>query len=74
MEKAKELLETTHMKVVTICNAVGYSNVSYFIQSFREYFGSSPENSGKRKIDMKSPIHLLKDLTFRKNHAVLFAG
>lgn len=43
MEKAKELLETTHMKVVTICNAVGYSNVSYFIQSFREYFGSSPE-------------------------------
>ena len=43
MEKARDLLEHTHMKVVAICDAVGYTNVSYFIQSFREYFGSSPE-------------------------------
>lgn len=43
MEKAKALLATTHMKVVAVCSAVGYTNVSYFIQSFREYFGSSPE-------------------------------
>ncbi|MBR6404466.1 MAG: response regulator [Eubacterium sp.] len=43
MEKAKEMLETTHKKVVTISNEVGYENVSYFCQSFREYFGVSPQ-------------------------------
>ncbi len=43
MEKAKEMLETTHKKVVTISNEVGYENVSYFCQSFREYFGISPQ-------------------------------
>lgn len=48
MEKAKELLENTHMKIMSICTAVGYSNVSYFIQSFREYFGKSPEKFRKK--------------------------
>ena len=43
MEKAKEMLETTHKKVVNISNEVGYENVSYFCQSFREYFGVSPQ-------------------------------
>ena len=43
MEKAKEMLETTHEKIVTIAVAVGYSNVSYFCQSFREYYGLSPQ-------------------------------
>ena len=43
MEKAKEMLETTHKKVVTVSNEVGYENVSYFCQSFREYFGVSPQ-------------------------------
>ena len=43
MEKAKEMLETTHEKIVSIAVAVGYSNVSYFCQSFREYYGLSPQ-------------------------------
>ena len=43
MEKAKEMLEDTHMKIVNISYEVGYSNVSYFCQSFREYFGVSPQ-------------------------------
>ena len=43
MEKAKELLENSHKKIVTISEQVGYSNVSYFCQSFREYFGISPQ-------------------------------
>lgn len=43
MEKAKEMLEETHQKIVTVSNSVGYSNVSYFCQSFREYFGISPQ-------------------------------
>lgn len=43
MEKAKEMLEGTHEKIVGISEKVGYPNVSYFCQSFREYFGVSPQ-------------------------------
>ncbi len=43
MEQAKEKLEKTKEKIVTISCEVGYPNVSYFCQSFREYFGVSPQ-------------------------------
>lgn len=43
MEKAKEMLENSHKKIVNVSNDVGYPNVSYFCQSFREYFGVSPQ-------------------------------
>ena len=43
MEKASELLRTTNLKVIDIGIAVGYPNYSYFCQSFREYYGKSPE-------------------------------
>lgn len=43
MEKARELLLQTNKKVIQIGIDVGYSNYSYFCQSFREYFGISPE-------------------------------
>lgn len=43
MKKAKEMLEETHEKIVNVSTAVGYPNVSYFCQSFREYFGVSPQ-------------------------------
>ncbi len=43
MEKAKEMLMESHNKIVNISYAVGYPNVSYFCQSFREYFGVSPQ-------------------------------
>lgn len=43
MEKARELLESTTMKVTDIAASVGFSNSSYFTRSFREYFGYTPE-------------------------------
>lgn len=43
MEKAKDLLHNTNMKINDICEKVGYQNISYFCRSFREHFGSSPE-------------------------------
>ena len=43
MEKAKDLLENSYEKIVAISVAVGYQNVSYFCQSFREYYGISPQ-------------------------------
>lgn len=43
MEKAIDMLENSHEKIVTIAVAVGYQNVSYFCQCFREYYGVSPQ-------------------------------
>ena len=43
MNKAKELLLGTNMKINEICTAVGYSNLSYFCKSFQEDFGATPE-------------------------------
>ena len=43
MEKAKDLLENSYEKIVAISVAVGYQNVSYFCQNFREYYGVSPQ-------------------------------
>ena len=43
MEKAREMLTDSHKKIVNISCDVGYPNVSYFCQSFREYFGVSPQ-------------------------------
>lgn len=48
MQKAKELLENTNMKIASICKQVGYNNVSYFCQSFREFYGKSPEKYRKK--------------------------
>lgn len=48
MQKAKELLENTNMKIASICEQVGYNNVSYFCQSFREFYGKSPEKYRKK--------------------------
>lgn len=47
MEKAKELLSKTGMKVAQISERVGFANVSYFCRSFREYYGTSPESYRK---------------------------
>lgn len=47
MEKAKDLLEQTMMKIVDISTACGYPNVSYFCSSFREYYGLVHKNLEK---------------------------
>ncbi|MCI5648992.1 MAG: response regulator [Fusicatenibacter sp.] len=43
MEKAREMLENTNEKIGGICQKCGFSNVSYFCQSFRECYGISPQ-------------------------------
>lgn len=43
LEKACGLLSGTQMKITEISAAVGYQNCSYFIRSFNEQYGMSPE-------------------------------
>lgn len=47
MEKAKELLAGSNIKIVDLCTAVGFHNLSYFCQNFREYYGETPEQYRK---------------------------
>ena len=54
MEKAKELLSDTNMKIVQICKETGFANVSYFCKSFREYCGCSPEQYRKGDVAHES--------------------
>ncbi|KIL40403.1 response regulator [Gordoniibacillus kamchatkensis] len=42
VEKAKELLKTTTLKVQGIAKDVGYSEVGYFYKQFKKYVGISP--------------------------------
>ncbi|MFC4600559.1 response regulator transcription factor [Cohnella hongkongensis] len=42
VEKAKELLMTTDMKISDIAHAVGYPNASYFVRVFKKHEGTSP--------------------------------
>ncbi|NEW08144.1 response regulator transcription factor [Paenibacillus sp. SYP-B3998] len=42
IEKAKELLKTTHSKVHVIAREVGYWEAGYFYKQFKKYVGISP--------------------------------
>lgn len=42
IEKAKELLKTTHLKVHVIARDVGYWETGYFYKQFKKYVGISP--------------------------------
>ncbi len=42
IEKSKELLKQTNLKISDVAERVGYLNVSYYISIFRNYEGCSP--------------------------------
>ena len=42
LEKAASLLSTTDLSVTEIALQCGYTNISYFIRSFKKFFGTSP--------------------------------
>lgn len=42
VEKAKELLQDSRIKVYEICNLVGYKNTQYFSKTFKQHTGMTP--------------------------------
>ena len=42
LEKAASLLSTTDLSVTEVALQCGYTNISYFIRSFKKFFGTSP--------------------------------
>jgi two-component system response regulator YesN len=54
MEKARELLETTHLSVKEVAAKVGLNDASHFVRDFKTTYGMTPKQfrnslSGKRK-------------------------
>lgn len=49
MEKAKELLSLSNMKIVDIGKACGYQNPSYFNKLFKNYHGITPKQFREEK-------------------------
>lgn len=49
LDKAKNLLLNTDMKIYEIAYAVGYTNPSYFSKTYREWMGIAPEATRSRK-------------------------
>lgn len=44
MQKAKEILEDSNIKVQTISQQLGYSDCNYFSKAFKKYYGFSPSD------------------------------
>lgn len=42
LEKARELLLSTDLKITEICYETGFNSVSYFIELFKKVYGNSP--------------------------------
>lgn len=56
LERARELLETTHLRVKEIGAAVGFGDQSFFNRAFKERFGLTPgEYHDKHCVTFKSP-------------------
>ena len=56
LQKGMELLEETEFTVSEIAYQVGFSNNSYFIKCFREYYGYSPGEARKRIVEQTELI------------------
>jgi two-component system, response regulator YesN len=42
LEKAKQMLKESNLKVYQISNMVGYNNISHFCSIFKSFYGVSP--------------------------------
>lgn len=59
MQRAKELLEHSHMKINVIAGMVGYHNPRYFSQVFRKYEGCTPSQYRERRLDRIGDEHII---------------
>jgi transcriptional regulator GlxA family with amidase domain len=55
MEKVKDLLTTTSMKVVEVAAATGFARPSHLFRTFRKQLGLSPKTYRKRKAAKTGP-------------------
>ena len=54
MSQAEKLLTYTDMSISEIAERIGYGNLSFFSQRFREYFLISPTEYRKKRLPPKT--------------------
>lgn len=59
MQKAVKFLEDNMISISEVASLVGYNDVSYFIQSFKKYYGCTP-NVYKQKEHVKANVFIKK--------------
>ncbi len=84
LQKGMTLLEETELTVSEISYQVGFSNNSYFIKCFRDYYGYSPgearkkigEQSGLEQEDKKNeePTEVIKNGFFQQYRVPILLG
>ena len=57
LQKAMSLLQQNALNVSEVSFRVGFSSTSYFIKCFREYYGYSPGEVGKRDFQADQPAN-----------------
>ncbi|WP_224995935.1 helix-turn-helix domain-containing protein [Cesiribacter sp. SM1] len=55
LQKAMILLQQNSLNVSEVSYQVGFSSTSYFIKCFREHYGYSPGEVGKREVQAEGP-------------------
>ena len=65
MEKAKELLRTTNMKVAMVSEQVGFANSSYFCRSSGNITEAARNPIGKETMRMKRLLKKYNDMKYR---------
>lgn len=71
LQHALEILKQTSLTVSEITYKVGFSSTSYFIKCFREYYGYSPGEVGKREVSEKAILDI--EPTKKKSTWVILA-
>ncbi|NLN07677.1 MAG: helix-turn-helix transcriptional regulator [Firmicutes bacterium] len=57
IEKAKNMLQSTNCTMTQICDACGFSGLSYFSQTFKKKTGLSPTQFKSQCSDISNPSH-----------------
>ena len=70
LQKAMTLLQQNALNVSEVSYQVGFSSTSYFIKCFREHYGYSPGEVGKREVQEDPPVEQDGMLLRRENHPV----
>lgn len=61
LERSRELLETTHLRIKEIRVQVGMTNEAHFLHNFRRKFGETPGNYRKKYSNDRNALQIMEN-------------